>query len=714
MADLVRTIDPVDGGDEASDDDAGPTMISGALDFSDLNSQDSEAGGDGAGWDFEAEHAVDEPAGAPLTGLNARIAEKLQEKAANGDVQDNDAPAPASQPDKVEASAEKPKKRKSKASADKAAAAGTPAHLATGIHFSELRISKPLLRALSDLRFDSPTPIQRDVIPSALNGLDILATAETGSGKTASFLLPMLERLCQSANVRARRRDADGRVISGRVATKALVLIPTRELAVQCHAMLKDLAKHTMVTYQLVAGGFVANDQANALRNQPDIVVATPGRMLDHLLNTSSVHMELLEIVVFDEADRLLELGFREECEQVLKCCSKGRQTMLFSATHNDSVDELAKVALVKPVRVKASPINRVAQTLEQEFVKAPSENLREAVLMSLVSRSFSKRVIVFAGTKQSAHRLAIIFGLCGFNFAVIHGGLDQTERVKALTRFQNKEAEFLIATDLAARGLDLAEVETVINFHLPLDVSRYIHRVGRTARMGRSGRAVTIYCAEEYGKVKKLGKQCCSKVESKVLKRNVAADAVQHWSTKIERLQPDIDSVLQEESIDKECRISDIMTGRVDNINKHKAEIHARPAKTWHISEGTKRKLKEEALERTQAIDLEMNSLEDAPDKKVQKVAAVEQNPAEVAEARRKNRIKEKYLKKKADDQKERAKDEAKIRAQARKARKPLKASREEEPLPAHVRNRLGKQKVKKKKKGGGKSKGGGKGQKR
>jgi len=200
----------------------------------------------------------------------------------------------------------------------------------------------------------------------------------------------------------------------GHVATKAMVLIPTRELAVQCHAMLKDLSKYTLVTYQLVAGGFVAKDQALSLRQQPDIVIATPGRLLDHLLNSQSVHMELLEIVVFDEADRLLELGFREECLQVLKRCSRGRQTMLFSATMNTSVQDLAALALVKPVRVHANPVNRVAETLEQEFVKAPGETFREAVLLSLCTRNYTARVIVFCATRQAAHRLAIIFGLCG------------------------------------------------------------------------------------------------------------------------------------------------------------------------------------------------------------------------------------------------------------------------------------------------------------
>merc|ERR1719382_449987 len=477
------------------------------------------------------------------------------------------------------------------------------------MQFSELRLSRPLLRALAELQFATPTPIQRDVIPPALRGLDVLATAETGSGKTASFLLPALERLCQSTNVRARKRDAGGRIIMGQVATKALVLIPTRELAVQCHAMLRDLSKYTMVTFQLVAGGFV--DQSGSLRQQPDIVIATPGRLLDHLLNSASVHMELLEIVVFDEADRLLELGFRDECLEVLKRCSRGRQTMLFSATMNTSVEDLAALALVKPVRVHASPVNHVVETLEQEFVKVPSEDLREAVLLSLCTRSYTKSVIVFCATKDAAHRLAIIFGLCGLSFAEIHGNLPQSERVSALQRFQHRQADFLLATDLAARGLDLPNIETVINFHLPLDVARYIHRVGRTARMGRAGRAVTVYTPEEYMKVKKLGRQCCSKVKSKVLKRTVAAEAVQQWASKIKGFEADIDAIRQDESLERELRLADMLSGKSENMQRHREEIRARPAKTWIMTNREKKDVKKAELERAQATAAELEAPE-------------------------------------------------------------------------------------------------------
>merc|ERR1712224_418611 len=210
---------------------------------------------------------------------------------------------------------------------------------------------------------------------------------------------------------------------------------------------------------------------------------------------------------------------------------------MLFSATINDSVDELAQLALVKPIRIKASAVNRVVETLEQEFVKCPSEDLREAVLMSLVTRSFKTSAIIFCATKKVAHRLAIIFGFHRLKAAELHGNLPQSERVSALKRFQNGEVDFLLATDLAARGLDMDNVKVVINFQIPVESSRYIHRVGRTVRMGRLGRAVTLYVPDEYNKVKNLGKLCCNTVKSKVLKRTVAADAVEEWSQKIWKL---------------------------------------------------------------------------------------------------------------------------------------------------------------------------------
>merc|ERR1712039_581061 len=220
---------------------------------------------------------------------------------------------------------------------------------------------------------------------------------------------------------------------------------------------------------------------------------------------------------------------------------------------------------------------------------------------MSLVERNYTTRVIIFCATKHGAHRLAIIFGLCGKRFAEIHGNLSQGERQRSLQRFQKGEADYLLATDLAARGLDLCNVETVINFHLPLDVSRYIHRVGRTARMGRAGRAVTVYTSEEYAKVKLLGKQCRSKVKSTVLKRTVAPAAVEQWVEKISGLTDDINAIREDESLERELRLADMYTGKSENTQKPKDDIHSRPAKSWYITNNEKRELRSADAEQRQ-----------------------------------------------------------------------------------------------------------------
>lgn len=689
MTDLVRTIDndEEDGAEEAAGND-GPILATKgfSLGFRDLVSDDEADLAAPTTWNFDS-HETGEigAADVPLGGLRAKIRDRLLEKREEQGLHAEDPEG-----DGVERKVKKAKKAKKgqptepadddSAEADQKAAVidrASAEHLRTDIHFADLRLSRPLLRAITDARFSTPTPIQRDVIPPALKGLDILATAETGSGKTASFLLPVLERLCQSSNVRTRKRDSSGRILMGKVATKAMVLIPTRELAVQCHAMMKNLAKYTLVTYQLVAGGYQNREQANSLRQQPDVVIATPGRLLDHLLNSHSVHLELLEIVVFDEADRLLELGFRDECQQVLKRCSRGRQTMLFSATMNTSVEELSTLALVKPVRVHANPVNRVAEMLEQEFVKAPGEAYREAVLMSLVTRNYKERVIVFCATRSSAHRLAIVFGLCGLKFTEIHGNLSQAERVDGLQQFQRGEADYLLATDLAARGLDLSKVETVINFHLPLDSTRYIHRVGRTARMGRAGRAVTIYCPEEYGKVKQLGKQCCTKVKSKVVKRTVASEAVQEWVNKIKDLKEDVDLIVGEESFEREDRQANLLLTKQENMQKYAKDIKSRPERTWYVTNNEKRDLRTEDHDRVKAIEATAAELPIEGSERKKRKRGEEKKEKQTPEEKRKKRMKDKLKQAKAKKHAETGREQARARASARRVRKGNKPPR-------------------------------------
>ncbi|KAJ6818923.1 DEAD-box ATP-dependent RNA helicase 28 [Iris pallida] len=330
--------------------------------------------------------------------------------------------------------------------------------------FLELNLSRPLLRACEALGYQKPTPIQAACIPLALAGRDICGSALTGSGKTAAFALPVLERLY----FRPKR-------IPG---IRVLILTPARELAVQVHGMIEKLAQFTDIRCCLVVGGLSTKVQEAALRSMPDIVVATPGRIIDHLRNSVSVGLEDLAVLILDEADRLLETSFSGEIHELIHLCPKGRQTMLFSATMTEEVDKLVKLSLNKPVRLQADPSTKRPATLTEEVVRIRRmrEVNQEAVLLALCSKTFTKEVIVFSGTKQAAHRLKIIFGLAGLRAAELHGNLTQVQRLDALEVFRKHEVDFLIATDVAARGLDIIGVQTVINFACPRDITRLLH----------------------------------------------------------------------------------------------------------------------------------------------------------------------------------------------------------------------------------------------
>jgi ATP-dependent RNA helicase DDX27 len=347
--------------------------------------------------------------------------------------------------------------------------------------FMELNLSRPLLRACETLGYKKPTPIQAACIPLALTGRDLCASAITGSGKTAAFALPTLERLL----FRPKRVFA----------TRVLILTPTRELAVQIHSMIQNLAQFTDIKCGLIVGGLSVREQEVVLRSMPDIVVATPGRMIDHLRNSMSVDLDDLAVLILDEADRLLQTGFATEITELVRLCPKRRQTMLFSATMTEEVKELVKLSLNKPLRLSADPSARRPPGLTEEVVRIrrTREANQEAVLLSLCTRTFKSKVIIFSGTKQAAHRLKILFGLAGLKAAELHGNLTQAQRLDSLELFRKQEVDFLIATDVAARGLDIIGVQTVINYACPREIDSYVHRVGRTARAGREGYAVTF-----------------------------------------------------------------------------------------------------------------------------------------------------------------------------------------------------------------------------
>ncbi|KAG9146526.1 hypothetical protein Leryth_022588 [Lithospermum erythrorhizon] len=452
--------------------------------------------------------------------------------------------------------------------------------------FMELHLSRPLLRVCEELGYAKPTPIQAACIPLALNGRDICGSAITGSGKTAAYALPTLERLLYRPK--------------NRPAIRVLILTPTRELAVQVHSMIEKFAQFMHdIRCCLVVGGLSTKVQESALRSLPDIVVATPGRMIDHLRNSMSVDLDDLSVLILDEADRLLELGFSAEIRELVRLCPKRRQTMLFSATMTEQVDDLIKLSLNKPVRLSADPSTKRPATLTEEVVRIRRmrEGNDEAVLLALCTKTFTSKVIIFSGMKQEAHRLKILFGLAGLKAAELHGNLTQAQRLDALEIFRKQQVDFLIATDVAARGLDIIGVKTVINFACPRDLTSYVHRVGRTARAGREGYAVTFVTDNDRSLLKAIVKRAGSRLKSRI----VAEQSIVKWCKNIEQMEPQVSAVLREEREEMALRKAEMEMAKAENLIAHKDEIYSRPKRTWFITETEKKRIVKEAKDSTE-----------------------------------------------------------------------------------------------------------------
>jgi len=450
--------------------------------------------------------------------------------------------------------------------------------------FTDLHLSRALVKACIELGWGAPTEVQARCVPAVLSGRDVCGSAQTGSGKTAAFLLPVLERLLH----------ADRRV----PATRVLVLTPTRELAAQIDGMLSKLRRYCppSIDSLLAVGGLSLREQAVAFRRRPTIVVGTPGRVLDLVRNEMSVSLEDVEVLVLDEADRLLDMGFRDELNELLHCCpSRTRQTLLFSATMTEAVTRLASVCQSRPVRVSVNDKYKAPRALSQEFVRVRQrhEGDREALLLSLCARTFHQQVVVFFNNKRHTHRMRVIFGLAGLRAAELHGNLTQAQRLDALRQFGEGEADYLLATDLAGRGLDLPAVRTVINYNLPGTLKQYMHRIGRTARAGRAGRAVSLVGEAD----RPLLKLILRKGEVQAKGREVPADSVAHWRARIEQMQPDLRAIAHEEHIERELRLAEQEAARAENLLHHEAEIFARPRRTWFQSSEEKEVAKKHSL---------------------------------------------------------------------------------------------------------------------
>ena len=445
--------------------------------------------------------------------------------------------------------------------------------------FSSFALSRKLLRGLSDMALLTPTPVQQHVIPLGLAGKDVLVSALTGSGKTLSFLLPVCERLLQCSSQRA--------------VSRILILLPTRELATQCYDVTTKLTAHTDIRAALVVGGLSASAQETALRSRPDIIIATPGRLIDHLRNTATVHLDDLEVLILDEADRLCELGFTDELTEIIRQCPRGRQTMLFSATMNQtSVQDLIKLSLNHPMRVTINPSNTLTTQLTQEFIRIRPgrEGDRESIIIALCKRSFKSKTMIFCPSKHICHRLMILFHLFSLNATELQGNLTQNQRLESLNEFKSGTVNFLICTDLAARGLDVEGVETVINTSMPKDLKLYIHRVGRTARAGRHGHAVTLCSEKDRKSMRDLIKQSKnSHLHSNIQSRIILPKIISHYRQRIEGFTEDIQAIMDSEKLDKEQRVAEMEANKARNLLVFEDEIQSRPMRTWFQTEQQK-----------------------------------------------------------------------------------------------------------------------------
>jgi ATP-dependent RNA helicase RhlE len=350
--------------------------------------------------------------------------------------------------------------------------------------FNTLGLSAELLRAVAEEGYRVPTPIQRQVIPAILEGRDIMAGAQTGTGKTAGFTLPLLHRLS------ARGDGASRRVI------RTLILTPTRELAAQVEESVRTYGKYLPLKSGVIFGGVNINPQIAQLRRGIDILVATPGRLLDHV-GQRTLDLSRVEILVLDEADRMLDMGFIRDIRRILALLPRQRQNLLFSATFSDEIKQLAADLLDSPTLIQAAGRNAPAELVSH--VMHPVDRTRKRALLSfLITSGNWKQVLVFTRTKHIANRLAEQLQRDGIRAAAIHGNKSQAARTRALADFKRGEIRILVATDIAARGLDIEQLPHVVNFELPNVAEHYVHRIGRTGRAGQRGDAVSLVCADE------------------------------------------------------------------------------------------------------------------------------------------------------------------------------------------------------------------------
>ncbi len=357
--------------------------------------------------------------------------------------------------------------------------------------FKNLELIEPILKALNEKGYTSPTPIQQQAITPALNNRDILGLAQTGTGKTAAFTLPIIQKLHLE---NSKSKDI-----------KALILTPTRELAIQINDSLKDYTKYTDIRHCVIFGGVKQTAQVKQLKGGIDILVATPGRLLD-LTNQGIIRLQTIRYFVLDEADRMLDMGFIHDIKKILPKLPKEKQTLFFSATMPSAITKLSHSILQNPVRVEVTPVSSTVDTIEQNIYFAEKAEKRD-LLINILQQENTESILVFSRTKYGADRISRALAKAKITSAAIHGNKSQNARQRALSDFKTKEIRVLIATDIAARGIDIDSLELVINYDLPDTAETYVHRIGRTGRAGKTGRAISFCANDECAMLKDIQK---------------------------------------------------------------------------------------------------------------------------------------------------------------------------------------------------------------
>ncbi|MEA5617819.1 DEAD/DEAH box helicase [Cronbergia sp. UHCC 0137] len=379
--------------------------------------------------------------------------------------------------------------------------------------FSNLGLSNEIVRAVTERGYTKPTPIQIQAIPAVLSGGDLLAGAQTGTGKTASFTLPLLQRLSSNNNIKPSS--------TGWIPIRALILTPTRELAAQVEDSVRDYGKYVNLKSMVMFGGVSINPQKQRLRSGVDILVATPGRLLDHV-QQGTVNLSRVEVLVLDEADRMLDMGFIRDIRRILALLPKQRQNLLFFATFSEKIKDLAAGLLNHPAMIEVARRNVTAETVVQKVYQVDRDRKRQ-LLAHLIRQDNWYQVLVFTRTKYGADRLVKQLTDDRIQALAIHGNKSQSARTHALAKFKNGSLQVLVATDIAARGLDISELPHVVNFDLPNVPEDYVHRIGRTGRAGAKGEAVSLVSADEY--------KLLAEIE-KLIERRIPSEAIAGFAT--------------------------------------------------------------------------------------------------------------------------------------------------------------------------------------